>query len=81
MTWNIGEPLTKEHFRGTFGMQDDEGFIGTVTKCQIFCDVFNDMIERRINIVLDGESRSESTTGGKFSIFDLVDPNGKYKAC
>lgn len=45
--WTIGEKLDDKHFNGTFMFPDDLDFIGEVTNCQFFCDVFNDMVEKR----------------------------------
>ncbi len=49
--WTIGEKLDDKHFNGTFMFPDDLDFIGEVTNCQFFCDVFNDMVEKRLTYI------------------------------
>lgn len=58
--WTLGQKIEEKHFTGTFIFPNDLDFIGETTNCQFFCDIFNDMINKRINILQSGKTLPES---------------------
>lgn len=74
--WNTSEFLEEKHFNGTFIFPHDLDFLNEVTNCQFFCDVFNDMIEKRIASPGNDEnkdSRIKCHDNGKTTVKSKLD--------
>jgi hypothetical protein len=43
------EPITEDHFQGTFIFPDDLDFLGDICKTPFLCAIFNDMVKDRLS--------------------------------
>ena len=48
MELNVNEPITEQHFKGTYHFPNDLDWIGCTFDRQCAVDLFNKMIEQRI---------------------------------
>lgn len=61
------QKITEEHFRGTFKNPDDLPFLGDTCKTLFLCDVFNDMVSKRINSSQSTKTSPQVKKSGKFA--------------
>ena len=67
--WQTCQKLEEKHFNGTFIFPNDLDFLGETTNSQFFCDVFTDMIIKRIQVSKMEETAPKSKLDGKKGVF------------